>query len=633
MSTVLVLLVAGPGAIGVLFMAAGHRADRFAATAGLLTAAGAAVLGTAAAVARPAAALPFLAGLPLELRVDGLTALLLVPLVAVTMQVAWASGPEAEGSPARYFGLLLLFLSGVLATLTAASLLPLLMGWEVMGAASYALIGFWWRESRNAESALTAFLTTRAADLGLYAAAGACMAGSGSLSLTALPDLPAGWRTVAAVGLVLAAAGKSAQLPFSFWLARAMDGPSPVSALLHSAAMVAMGGYLLLRVHPLLTATKGAGPAVAWLGAATAVLLGVVALAQSDLKLLLAASTASQLGVVVLAAGVGSVAGGARHLVAHAFVKSTLFLVAGVWLAALGSRQLTDLCGAARRHQLVGAAFVLGAAALAGLPPLSLWLTKDGVLAAAAEQSTPLYAAGLLAAVLAAAYAGRAVGYVVRPVPADVPPAAGLRPMTWAPILQLAVLAAVGGLLAVPPLSGRVDHLLGTTQCIAGGARAGAVRPAGRRRLHARRPIRRIRARRLPRLAARWGGLEALAHAIVVRPVVATAGLLARFDDRILARGVALAPRGATGLARQAERLETRLHLATLATGPRSLRAAAVGRAVDERGVGGLVTAVGRAAPALARKAVRSQTGAVHQYLAQAAVALAVATLLLLVVR
>ncbi|WP_369131545.1 proton-conducting transporter transmembrane domain-containing protein, partial [Modestobacter roseus] len=187
----------------------------------------------------------------------------------------------------------------------------------------------------------------------------------------------------------------------------------------HSAAMVAMGGYLLLRMEPLLAATDWAGPTAAWVGALTALLLGAVAIAQRDLKQLLAASTAAQLGFVVLGAGVGSVAGGTAHLVAHAATKALLFLVAGAWLTALGTKQLTALRGAARRWPLVGVCAAVGALALAGVVPLSLWATKDEVLAGAREESLPLYLVGLAAAALSAGYAGKVLWLVWRPVPGD----------------------------------------------------------------------------------------------------------------------------------------------------------------------------------------------------------------------
>src|SRR5690606_28302863 len=170
-------------------------------------------------------------------------------------------------------------------------------------------------------------------------------------------------------------------------LSRAMAGPSTVSALLHSAAMVAMGGYLLLRTHDLLAATGWADSAAAWAGAFTALALGVVALVQRDLKQLLAASTVAQLGFVVLAAGVGAVSGGAAHLVAHASVKALLFLAAGAWLTALGTEEFVKLRGAARPWPVTGVAATVSSLALAGVAPLSLWATKDAVLTATLESS------------------------------------------------------------------------------------------------------------------------------------------------------------------------------------------------------------------------------------------------------
>ena len=303
-------------------------------------------------------------------------------------------------------------------------------------------------------------------------------------------------------GVVLAALGKSAQLPFSFWLSRAMEGPSPVSALLHSATMVAAGAYLLLRLEPLLAASGWGGPVAAWTGAVTALALGLVAIAQDDLKQLLAASTCAQVGFMVLAAGVGGVAGGVMQLVAHAAVKSLLFLAAGAWLTALGTKRLGALRGAARQYPVVGVAFTVGAVALAGLPPASLWVTKDEVLAAALRHGPGLYAAGLAAAVVSAVYSIKALWYVWQPVPAGA--AAGYdteRPGTRriarvaaAPLVVLAVPAATLGVLALPVIAGPLDRALGAgrrtvPRLVAAhavrGARGRGQRPdlvAGRRR-------------------------------------------------------------------------------------------------------------------------------------------------------
>src|SRR5690606_16727815 len=251
--------------------------------------------------------------------------------------------------------------------------------------------------------------------------AGAALASGqvGSLALDELADATGAWSAVITAGVIVAAFGKSAQLPFSFWLSRAMQGPSPVSALLHSATMVVAGAYLLLRLEPLLAQSGWGGPVVAWTGAVTAVVLGLVAVAQTDLKQLLAASTCAQIGFMVLAAGAGGVAAGSAQLVAHALTKSLLFLTAGAWLMALGTKHLPDLTGVARRYPVVGTTFTVGAVTLAGLPPLSLWATKDQVLTATVPSAPALYLVGLAAAALSAAYAMRAVTLVWSPPTAE----------------------------------------------------------------------------------------------------------------------------------------------------------------------------------------------------------------------
>ncbi|MEO5834479.1 MAG: proton-conducting transporter membrane subunit, partial [Nakamurella sp.] len=455
------LLLILPAVVGTALCVGGRRLDRWAAPVSLITAAAGLVLAVVVALTRPTVSRPFVAGASFEAGVDALAAMVVPTVAAVTLLVLVFAAGEGITPRPRFHGLMLLFSSSVAITATAATLPTLLVGWEIMGAASYALIGFHWRDEERVDAGVTAFLTTRTADLGLYLAAAAALAGGAGLSLAALPAASAGWRDVAAAGILVAAAGKAAQLPFSFWLSRAMLGPSPVSALLHSAAMVAMGGYLLLRVSPLLHATGWAAPTVAWLGAATAVLMGVVAVAQRDLKQLLAASTAAQLGFVVMAAGLGAVSGGADQLVAHAATKAALFLAAGAWLSALGTKRLASLRGAARRWPLVGIAAGVAAVGLAGIPPLALWAAKDAVLAVAREESFPLYVVGLIGAAMAAAYSTKMLVVIWQQPPAD-PEAgydddrSGTRTVGWAERLPLVVLAvaAVGlAVLALPPVS------------------------------------------------------------------------------------------------------------------------------------------------------------------------------------
>ncbi|REE99876.1 NADH-quinone oxidoreductase subunit L [Thermomonospora umbrina] len=604
-----------PAVAGGVLAVCGRRADRFAPGVALLVACVTLGLAIAAAVTRPVVRAPMFEGLPVGMAVDGPSAVMVVTVAGAALAVlVFAAGEPAVGEArARFFGLMLVFVGAMLVTVTATDLALLLMAWEVMGAMSYALIGFWWHEPERVRSANIAFLTTRAGDMGLYVAAGAALAGSGTLTLARLTEGRDPWVDLVAAGVVAAALGKSAQLPFSFWLSRAMAGPSPVSALLHSATMVAAGAYLLLRLEPLLAATGWAAPLVAWVGAATASLLGAVALAQTDLKQLLAASTCAQIGFMVMAAGVGAVAGGTAHLVAHAAVKSLLFLGAGAWLTALGTKDLSELHGAARRHRLVGITFAVGALALAGVPPLSLWITKDTVLTAAAEESTALYVVGLAAAVVAAAYAVKALAAVVRPADAatafDTEQTGTRRvgPLENAPLPLLAVVAAGFGLVGIPAVWDAWNRLVGgpaehapapVALAVSGGAALAAAYAAAR--LGPRVPR--------PSVSADWLHLERAVDLILTRPVLALADALARFDDKVVDGAVR-----------------------STATAGRRL-AAVVDRGVEVP-VDGIVRGIGRGVGHVGDLARRPQTGQVHTYYAQAAVLLMVLAVILLLVR
>lgn len=632
MTFLLWALSGGPALAGAALLAAGMRrwrgAERAAAAVAVFVATG--TLGTAIAlvITRPRASAPFLSGLRAGLGVDGLSAALVITVAAVTLLVllyakAEMGAPEHEAR-ARFFGLMLLFSAAMQLTVTATTLPLLLVGWELMGATSYALIGFWWTDERRVHSATTAFLTTRSADLGLYIAAGAAVAGvhvAGRGDLASLAGASPGWRDVIAAGVLVAAAGKSAQLPFSFWLSRAMDGPSPVSALLHSATMVAAGGYLLLRMAPTLHAAGWAAPTAAWLGAVTAVLLGLVALVQPDLKQMLAASTCAQVGFMVLAAGSGAVAGGTIHLVGHAATKALLFCVAGVWLSALGTKQLGALRGAVRRWRSVGVLFTIGTLGLAGIPPLALWATKDAALSGAARSDVPLYMVGLVGAALSAAYSARALVYLWSQVPVDADAGydtekRGSRRVTvamTAPLTVLAVFAVALGALGYPPLEDRVRR------GIAGASEAGAsvnglltsaaiaVLVAGAVGWAVHAGVR-VPLAGMQRAARDWWRLERTAELLIVRPTLALGRGAAWVDEHVVDAAVA-------GFA-----------VAAMTTARAVSRVAEVG--VDE-----VVNAVGRSARHLGRLARRPQTGQLHQYYAQAAAGLAAAVVLLLIVR
>ncbi|MFI7742132.1 NADH-quinone oxidoreductase subunit L [Kocuria rhizosphaericola] len=618
---VLLAVVVLPGAVGAVL--ALTRAERAAAPVAVLTAALTTVLAAVAALARPALAYPFVAGADIALEVDALAALTLPMIAVVTLLVLVFAAGSIRAARPRFHGLMLVFAAAALATATAASLPALLFAWELMGATSYALIGFWWRDADRVSAGLTAFVTTRTADLGLYVAAGAALAGGAGMALADLPAAEGPWRHVVAAGILVAALGKAAQLPFSFWLSGAMKGPSPVSALLHSAAMVAMGGYLLLRVEPLLASTGWAGPAAAWIGVLTAVLMGIVALAQRELKQLLAASTVAQLGFVVLAAGVGAVSGGAAHLVAHASTKALLFLAAGAWLTALGTEELAALRGSGRRWRVVGVSATVGALALAGIAPLSLWATKDAVLAGALETSVWLYAAGLVAAALSAAYAGRVLWTIWR---RGVRTEAGeggtgkVGVLEQAPLVVLAAGAAVLGVLALPPVSPALAEDLGghgevaPVELLVSAAIALVVLLL----------MLRLRAPE-PGWAVGWLGLEAAAHAVVVRPALGLAHALARFDDLVLDRAVTAAAGAVPVLARAAARFDDRVLDAGVDSTAQAAAAAGRGAArVDDDVVDGAVEGLAGRVRRLGQLARAPQTGAVHQYFLQAVAVLAI---------
>src|SRR5450756_1361052 len=344
---------------------------------------GAVVLALVAAVAlaaawlQPTTALPWGGPLRLELGVAGVARILvvLVPVVAAPIVVFAGSVYRDDPGVRRLVGLLVAFVGAMELLLVAADLLTLLIAWELVAAFSWALIAHHWEQTRPPQAAAEAFVTVRFGAIGLFVAAGAAYAATGSLSFDAIAGTRGATLGWIAAGVLLAAAAKSAQVPFSNWLFSAMEGPSPVSALLHSATMVAAGAYVLIRLQPVLEPVAWFSPAVVALGLVSALAGGVVALLQTDFKRALAASTTAQYGLMLIAVGVGSVA--------HAFFKSLLFLAAGLVLSIAGTGDL----GRLRLSSAQRAAAVLcgiGALALAAVPPLGGAFSKERVFTAAA---------------------------------------------------------------------------------------------------------------------------------------------------------------------------------------------------------------------------------------------------------
>lgn len=360
-------------------------------------------------------AVPWLPEWPLTLSATPTTSLLALTVATVSSLVlAFAIGyMRDEPGRLRFFAIMSLFVAAMQALVLAGDWMVLLVAWELIGFCSYLLIGHWHGRTGVPAAASRAFLYTRSADVGLFIAVFMLIARSGSSDIAAtLADGPL--RTGVGLLLLLAVMGKSAQLPLQGWLQRAMVGPTPVSALLHSATLVAAGTILLIRAAPLLSPEVSL--AVALVGGATAIGAGLMALAANDLKQVLAASTSSQYGLMLLAIAAGYPAAALMHLLAHAAIKSALFLQAGALQKAYGSTGLAELEGAARQQRALGAALVLSALALVGLPPLSGMFSKDALLAAALKSDhAGLYGSLVLAGVvLSGAYMGRVLRVLLR---------------------------------------------------------------------------------------------------------------------------------------------------------------------------------------------------------------------------
>jgi NADH-quinone oxidoreductase subunit L len=370
---------------------------------------------------------------------DPLTAIMCVMVTFVSLLIfIFSLGYMKEDANfTRFFCFLSLFAAAMLGILVANSLLVLFVCWELVGLASYLLIGFWFHKPAAAAAAKKAFIVTRIGDLGfllgilwLYDATGSLLfydGGNGVLESNALTTLTTqitigGLAVSTAIGLLIfcGAIGKSGQFPLHVWLPDAMEGPTPVSALIHAATMVAAGVFLIARVYPLMSADQAlanvpvhALTVVAFIGAITALLGALIAVAQNDIKRVLAFSTVSQLGYMMLALGVGSWVAAIFHLLTHAFFKALLFLGAGsVIHAAHHEQDIRKLGGLSRRMRVTFGTFAIGMMALAGVPFLfSGFWSKEAILHAAQAWDVspfPLHA-GLAAVVLTAFYMTRLV--------------------------------------------------------------------------------------------------------------------------------------------------------------------------------------------------------------------------------
>jgi len=352
----------------------------------------------------------------------------------------------------RFFATMSAFVGAMLALVLADSLLGIFVSWELVGLASYLLIGFHREDGPAQASAATAFLVTRLADLAFLAAVAiATLAAPGGLDALFAWSRSGDPRAGIVAGLILVGvAGKSAQLPFSAWLPQAMRGPTPVSALLHSATMVAAGAFLLVRLFPLLAATPIL-PFVVALGLGSSLFASLVALAQTDLKRVLAYSTIGQLGEMIAAVGLGVPVAALLLLFAQAGYKAALFLVAGRLQRDAASTEMSALRAAAGRPGLAQPVFILAGAALAGIPISIAFSPRDAILDAALAAGPLPSIALLVIGALTAAYIARAYRLVFGPrVAIAIPRIADRALMEWAAAALVAGVVALG--IATSPL-------------------------------------------------------------------------------------------------------------------------------------------------------------------------------------
>ncbi len=542
--------------------------------------------------------LPGLPGMELQLLATPLTSIFsaLVATIASFVLVYAVGYMAKDPEKPRFFGTMLLFATAMEALVLAGDWITLLGAWELIGFSSYLLIGFWHGRAGVASAATRAFLYTRSADLGLYVGIFILIGVAGTSEISSSLEVTGTPATIAGLLLLVAAIGKSAQVPLHDWLQRAMAGPTPVSALLHSATLVAAGAMLLIRVAPMLT--PDALMAVGIVGGLTAIIAGLIALGESDLKRLLAASTSSQYGLMLVAVGAGVPMAALLHLIAHAAIKSSLFLGAGVFQHDRDSTSMDDLAGAGRARPLIFGAFGVSALALAGIPPLSGFFSKDAVLGASlgatgAPWLAPMVLGGTL---LTGAYMARALRVLFGQAPAA--PARSAILWMGAGIFVLVALVVVLG-AGFPVLERALDMelpvsssavVLGLVAAI-GGLGLGWLVP-------------------MPKLLG------------PVRPWAARGFAVAGGFDNLMVRP-------ALAIARAAEQFEQKLYSFVFAFGRLNLLFGSGTRKTDEQAIDGMIFGLVARTIAAGGRVRRLQSGFIHKQLALSVLGIAFITALI----
>ncbi len=361
----------------------------------------------------------------ISILLDPLSVFMILTVTGVSTLIHLYSVAYMDGDRglARFFCYLNFFVFSMLLLVLAGNFLLLIVGWAFVGAASYLLISFWYRRTTATRAGIKAFVINVVGDVGLVLGTYFIFKHTGTLeflqtfhavSAGAFGSAPNNGDLVAGCVLLLVGAfAKSAQIPLHTWLPDAMEGPTPVSALIHAATMVTAGVYLIARMHPLFERAPAAQDVGAVIGAATLLIAGTIALAQTDIKRVIAYSTMSQIGYMIMGVSVGAYAAGLFHLMTHAFFKALLFMAAGSVIGAMAGEQSLDRMGGFRKAMpFTYGCFIIGGLALSGIPPFSGFFSKDEILLITGERGGwhwALYAAGYIGAFLTAIYTFRMI--------------------------------------------------------------------------------------------------------------------------------------------------------------------------------------------------------------------------------
>ena len=519
--------------------------------------------------------------------IDGLAAMMLVVVCFVSLMIQLYSGAFMQGDKrfAWYYAVLNLFTASMLGLVLAPNFIELYVFWELVGLCSYLLIGHWFEKPSAAKAATKAFVVTRIGDAALFAGIIMFWRATGTTSFEGITQaaqagfISGSLFTVAVVLVFIGAIGKSAQFPLHVWLPDAMEGPTPVSALIHAATMVAAGVYLVARTYDIFVQSETAMLVVAYIGGFTALMAATMALTKKDIKRVIAYSTVSQLGYMMLALGIGSFTAGMFHLYNHAFFKALLFLGAGSIITAMNSYNIFEMGGLRRRMPITFWTMVAAGLSLAGIFPFSGFWSKEAIIGSAFEEHFyVLYAMALLTVFLTAFYIFRAifVAFMGEPQTEGAREAVESPGIMTGPMVILAFLAVVSGLVGTPlrdffgelvapstfaaEVLGLEPHpfsyLLAAISVAVG---VGGVALAYA--LYVPKP------ERATALSRRFSGLyafldngwyfDALYGALFVRPAMAVGRFVREFDQRALGRFVTGVGRGASGIGERLRPLQS----------------------------------------------------------------------------